>query len=168
MAAPASAHCTRQVLLANSAMTEGFTREDNNTPDVIFAARRGTTFALKIETTFPKATMRQFDEERAVTHGILTNTAPASMWSEPAPSEAMHRYPDTVAIPAGEAFTSAGAAFAFQKGDPDAGDTWFALNTRNRWRQDHHDHWCKTDDCYARSLSNRSQTNANEAGDFPA
>ena len=42
-------------ILANTAMTEGLTLEDYNTPDVTFAARRGATPATVIADMFPEA-----------------------------------------------------------------------------------------------------------------
>jgi len=138
-----------QTLLANTAMTEGFTLEDYNNSDVVFAARRGTTGALAIELTFPNATMLQFDEESAVTQEVLNGNAHALVTSEPVPSEAVRRYPDTVSIPFEESLMSTAAAFAFRKGDPDAENffnNWIALNTHSGWLQDRHDYWFTSDE----------------------
>ena len=138
-----------QTLLANTAKTEGFTQEDYNNPDVIFAVRRATTAALAVETTFPNATMLQFDEESAVTKEVLNGNAHALMTSEPVPSEAVRRYPDVVSIPFEESFMSTGAAFAFRKGDPDAENffnNWIAVNTRSGWLQERHDYWFTGDE----------------------
>ena len=138
-----------QTLLANTAMTEGFTKEDYNNPDVILAVRRGTTSAVTIEKAFPNATLLQFDEQSAVTQEVLNGNAHALMTSEPVPSETVRRYPDTVNIPFEESFMSEGTAFAFRKGDPDAENffnNWIGLNTRTGWLQERHNYWFTGDE----------------------
>ncbi|MEP2474166.1 MAG: transporter substrate-binding domain-containing protein [Paracoccaceae bacterium] len=138
-----------QTILANIAMTEGFTMEDFNSPDVIFAARRGATSVNVIEAAFPKAKLLQFDEDSAVTQEVLNGNAHALVSSEPVPSEAARNYPDTVYVPFDESLLAAGEAIAFRKGDPDAENffnNWIGVKTRNGWLKERHDYWFRTDE----------------------
>lgn len=133
-----------QTILANTSMTEGFTLEDYNSPDVTFAGRRGAIAVSVIESMFPKAKILQFDEESAVTQEVLNGNAHALMSSEPVPSEAARRYPDTVNVPFNEAFQAGGEAFAFRKGDPDAENffnNWIGVKNRQGWLKERHDYW---------------------------
>jgi len=139
-----------QTVLSNIAMTEGFTTlEDYNSPDVIFAARRGATPVAVIEAMFPLATLLQFDEDSAVTQEVLNGNAHALVTSEPVPSEAARMYPDTVFVPFAEPLMAAGEAFAFRKGDPDAENffnNWIGVKTRNGWLRERHDYWFRSDE----------------------
>jgi len=136
-------------ILANSAMTDGFTLEEYNSPDVTFAARRGATPAAVIADMFPEAELLLFDEDGASTQEVLNGNAHATMASEPAPSEESRRYADTLSVPFDEAFQAGGEAFAFRKGDPDAENffnNWIGTKTRIGWLQERHDYWFRGDE----------------------
>ncbi|MEM1401455.1 MAG: transporter substrate-binding domain-containing protein [Pseudomonadota bacterium] len=136
-------------ILANIEMTEGFTLEDYNSPDVIFAARRGATPATVIANMFPQAELLLFDEDGASTQEVLNGNAHATMASEPTPSSEARRYPDTLYVPFEQAFQVAGEAFAFRKGDPDAENyfnSWIGVKTRTGWLQERHDYWFRGDE----------------------
>ena len=136
-------------ILANTSMTEGFSLEDYNSPDVTFAARRGATPATVIATMFPEAQLLLFDEDGASTQEVLNGNAHATMASEPTPSEEVRRYPDTLHVPFDESFMAAGEAFAFRKGDPDAANffnNWIARKWAIGWLKERNDYWFKGDD----------------------
>lgn len=136
-------------ILSNKAMTEGFTLEDYNSPDVTFAARRGATPATVIASMFPKAQLLMFDEDGATTQEVLNGNAHATMASEPAPSESARRYPDTLYVPFNQAFQAGGEAFAFRKGDPDAENffnNWIGTKMRVGWLKERHDYWFRGED----------------------
>ena len=136
-------------ILANREMTEGFTLEDYNNPDVTFTARRGATPANVIQDMFPDAELLLFDEDGASTQEVLNGKAHATMASEPSPSEEARRYPETLYIPFDETFQAAGEAFAFRKGDPDAENffnNWIGIKTRLGWLQERNDYWFRGDD----------------------
>ncbi|MEP0964036.1 MAG: transporter substrate-binding domain-containing protein [Roseobacter sp.] len=131
-------------ILANTAMTEGFTLEDYNNPDVTFAARRGATPAEVITDLFPEAELLLFDEDGAADQEVLNGNAHATMSSEPSPSEYARRYPDIVSVPFNQAFQAGGEAFAFRKGDPDAENffnNWIGTKARVGWLKGRHDYW---------------------------
>ena len=133
-------------ILANTAMTEGFTLEDYNSPDVTFAARRGGTPASTITQLFPEATLLLFDEDGAATQEVLNGNAHANMQAEPTPSIEARRYPDTLSVPFDQTFLATGEGFALRKGDPDAlnfFNNWIAVRQANGWLKERNDYWFK-------------------------
>ncbi len=131
-------------ILANIEMTEGFTLEDYNSPDVTFSARRGATPATVIAEMFPEAELLLFDEDGAATQEVLNGNAHATMASEPAPSRDARTYPDTLYVPFNRAFQAGGEGFAMRKGDPDAlafFNSWIISKTNTGWLKERHDYW---------------------------
>jgi polar amino acid transport system substrate-binding protein len=136
-------------ILANTAMTEGFTLEDYNSEEVTFAARRGATPATVIADMFPKATLLLFDEDGAATQEVLNGNAHATMSSEPTPSTEARRYPETLSVPFSQAFQAGGEGFAIRKGDPDAlafFNSWITAKTNTGWLKERHDYWFRGDE----------------------
>lgn len=136
-------------ILANTAMTEGFTLEDYNSPDVTFAARRGGTPASTIAQLFPEAKLLLFDEDGAATQEVLNGNAHANMQAEPTPSIEARRYPDQLSVPFDQTFLATGEGFALRKGDPDAlnfFNNWIAVRTANGWLKERNDYWFKGND----------------------
>lgn len=133
-------------VLANKSMTEGFTMDDFNSPDVTFAARRGATPAVVIAKLFPDATLLLFDEDGAATQEVLNGNAHASMASEPTPSREVRKYPDVLVTPFDQTFDARGEAFAYRKGDPDATNffnNWIGTKWRTGWLKERNDYWFK-------------------------
>lgn len=131
-------------LLANRQMTEGFSLEDFDSPDVVFAARRGATPAVAIADNFPNAQLLLFDEEGAATQEVLNGAAHATMASQPTPNIDARRNPETLYVFEGELFNQRGEGFALRKGDPDAlnyFDNWIAQQWRSGWLEETHDYW---------------------------
>ncbi len=140
---------TGATVVASRLLTEGFSIEDFNSPEVTFTARRGATPAAVIANTFPEAELLLFDEEGAAIQEVLNGNAHATMASEPAPSREARTYPDTLYLPFDILFDQQGEGFALRKGDPDAlnfFDHWIANHWRSGWLQERHDYWFKTDE----------------------
>lgn len=138
-----------QTVLANKAMTEGFTLDDFNSPDVTFAARRGATPATVIAQLFPEAELLLFDEDGAATQEVLNGNAHATMSAEPSPSIEARRYPDILSVPFDRTFLATGEGFALRKGDPDAlnfFNNWIAVRHANGWLKERNDYWFKGND----------------------
>lgn len=136
-------------ILANKAMTDGFSLEDYNSPDVTFSARRGATPAQVIASMFPEATLLLFDEDGAATQEVLNGNAHATMASEPSPSTEARRYAETLYIPFDQTFQANGEAFALRKGDPDAlnfFNNWIQQNWSKGFLKERNDYWFKGDD----------------------
>lgn len=136
-------------ILANTSMTEGFTLEDYNSPDVTFAARRGGTPASTIAQLFPEAELLLFDEDGAATQEVLNGNAHANMQAEPTPSIEVRRYGDVLSIPFDTPFLATGEGFAVRKGDPDAlnfFNNWIAVKQANGWLKARNAYWFKGND----------------------
>jgi polar amino acid transport system substrate-binding protein len=131
-------------ILANRSMTEGMSLEDYNSPEIVFAGRRGATPAAVIAARFPLATQLLFDEDGAAAQEVLNGNAHATMASQPTPNMEAVRYPDVLYVPFDNLFDPRGEAFAVRKGDPDAMNffnNWIAQQWRSGWLQETHDYW---------------------------
>ena len=136
-------------ILANKGLTEGMSREDLNSSDVTFTARRGATPAAVIAKAFPEANLLLFDEDGASTQEVLNGNAHATMASQPTPNREAGRNPDTLRVMGGELFDPRGEAFGLRKGDPDAMNyfnNWIAQNWRSGWLKERHDYWFGTEE----------------------
>ena len=140
---------TGATIVANRRLTEGFSLDDYNSPEVSFAVRRATLGAGGVVNTFPDAELLLFDDEAATMQEVLNGTAHATIASEPAPSRYSRTYPDILHIPFDQLFDEQSEGFAVRKGDPDAlnfFNHWISSHLRSGWLQDRHDYWFKTDE----------------------
>ena len=136
-------------ILANREMTEGFSLEDYNSPDVIFTARRGATPATVIQKRFPNAQLLLFDEDGASGQEVLNGEAHATIAAQPTPNREAGRYPETLVVPFEDLFDPRGEGFAVRKGDPDAlnyFNNWIAQSWRTGWLKERHDYWFSSED----------------------
>lgn len=136
-------------ILANKELTAGMSREDLNSSDVTFAARRGATPATVIAKAFPEANLLLFDEDGASTQEVLNGNAHATMASQPTPNREAGRNPETLVVMEGELFDPRGEAFGMRKGDPDAMNffnNWIAQNWRSGWLEERHNYWFATEE----------------------
>ena len=136
-------------ILANRQLTEGFSIDDFDSPEVTIAARRGSTPAVVIASRFPNAQRLLFDETAAAVQEVLNGNAHATMSSEPLPSREARAYPDTLYIPFATLFDEQSEGFAVRKGDPDAlnyFNNWIAYHWRTGWLRERHDYWFTTED----------------------
>ncbi|WP_298854097.1 transporter substrate-binding domain-containing protein [uncultured Ruegeria sp.] len=136
-------------ILANKELTADMSREDLNSPDVTFTARRGATPATVIAKAFPEANLLLFDEDGASTQEVLNGNAHATMASQPTPNREAGRNPETLVVMEGELFDPRGEAFGMRKGDPDAMNffnNWIAQNWRSGWLEERHNYWFATED----------------------
>ncbi|WP_299669295.1 transporter substrate-binding domain-containing protein [uncultured Ruegeria sp.] len=136
-------------ILANKELTADMSREDLNSSDVTFAARRGATPATVIAKAFPEANLLLFDEDGASTQEVLNGNAHATMASQPTPNREAGRNPETLVVLEGELFDPRGEAFGMRKGDPDAMNffnNWIAQNWRSGWLKERHNYWFATEE----------------------
>ncbi len=116
--------------------------EGYNSASVTFTCRRGATPCGDIRKMFPKATLRQFDDQAQTTQEVLNGNAHAMVSSQPLPAFTIFDNPDVVFAPTKENLTRGNEAFAIRKGDPDALNVlsnWILVNTANGWLKDRHD-----------------------------
>ena len=115
-------------VMAHRGAAEGLSwPADYDSADVTFACRRGATPCAWIAENFPRATLRQFDDQGQVIQEVLNGNATAMVSSQPEPAFTIYDNPDVVFAPSDEKITPGNEAFAIRKGDPDA------LNFFNNW-----------------------------------
>lgn len=103
------------------------TYEDFNKPSVTIVCRRGTTGCTDAQKFFPKATLRQFDDDAVVLQEVLNGKAHAFATSEPKPTFAVVENPDKLFQPFSQLLSTSYSSFAVRKGDPDI------LNIFDNW-----------------------------------
>lgn len=140
---------TGLAILANTEMTAGMSMEDLNSPEVIFAVRRGATPAVVVAEQFPLAQMLQFDEDGAATQEVLNGNAHVTMTSQPTPNREAGRHPDILSVPFETLFDPRAEGFALRRGDPDAlnyFNNWIAQRWRTGWLEARHDYWFNSEE----------------------
>lgn len=137
-------------MAANKALAEkdGLeTLEDWNSPKVTLTIKRGTAPGATAERLFPKARLRQFDDDAQALQDVLNGNAHAFLTSEPKPTHYVIDNPDVLYHPFGVGpFDPSASAFAVRKGDPDAlnfFDNWIQYRSLDGWLKATHDKWFK-------------------------
>lgn len=132
-------------VMANKALAEDLTWPDGyNSTEVTFACRRGATPCLYIQENFPKATLRQFDDDGQVEQEVLNGNAHAMLSSQPKPAFAVYDNPEVAFAPTTAKITPNSEAFALRKGDADAlnyFNNWIMLNRQSGWLDARHEYW---------------------------
>ncbi|RKX80023.1 MAG: amino acid ABC transporter substrate-binding protein [Spirochaetes bacterium] len=122
--------------------------EDFNKPDVIIAVRMGSTAKETAAIVFPKATLREFDDEGQVIQEVLNGKAHAVVSSAPKPFHWLSQYPDTLYRPfEGESLRKEPIGFALRKDDFNGltfFNSWIQINWDTGWLQSKHDYWFET------------------------
>ncbi len=115
-------------LAANKRMAESMTTvEAWNRPNVTIAARRGTSALATAQRLFPRATIRQFDDDAQSILEVVNGRAHGMVGSAPRPRFAVAEHAAVLFSPFTEVLARQADAIAVRKGDPDA------LNFLNNW-----------------------------------
>ncbi len=136
-------------LAVEDSMKNGFKLDDLNSPKITMTCRRGSTACANLAEYFPKATLRQFDDDGAVTQEVLNGTAQAFGASEPLPSYTAFQNPGKLFLPLSEdqEMNRLPAGMAIRKGDVDTLnvlDNWIEVNTKFFAQRQHY--WFQTQD----------------------
>lgn len=130
-------------VMANKELADGLNwPDDYNSSDVTFVCRRGATPCTYIEEKFPKATLRQFDDQAQTVQEVMNGNAHVLMGSQPLPAFTIYDNPDVVFSPTDEKIDPGNEAFGLRKGDPDALNffsNW--ILTKESWLEERHAHW---------------------------
>lgn len=121
--------------------------EGYNDTSVTFACRRGSTPCTYIEKTWPKATLRQFDDQGVAYQEVINGNAHAYIGSEPLPTFKVLQNPDKLFKPNTEVFEGGFEGMGLKKGNPAAlkfFNEWVAKN--QAWLKERHTYWFKTRD----------------------
>jgi polar amino acid transport system substrate-binding protein len=115
-------------VVASKKLANGFkTVADFDKPSVTLVARRGSSAAAAVQRLFPKATLRQFDDDAQALLEVTNERAHAMVGTVPRPGFAALDNPDTLFQPFPEPLVRQADAMAVRKGDPDS------LNFLNNW-----------------------------------
>ena len=119
---------TGMSMVAHKQIASGFkSLGDFNHPNVVLAARLGSTAVTAAKQFMPKAQLRLFDDESQAYQELLNGKVHAVVGSAPMPVFQVLKYPDRFFLPLKENFTKEPIGFAVRKGDFDA------LNYFNNW-----------------------------------
>lgn len=123
--------------------------DDFNSEDVIIAVRNGSTPALLAKKLFPKATIRQFDEEAPAVQDVVSGRAHLMLSSAPLPAFSVLQNPDTLFQPSKEPLHRQPVGFGVLKGDIDSLnvlDNWIRIVEDEGWLQERRDYWFRGND----------------------
>lgn len=137
-----------QQMAANKELAKDFTKkEDFNAAGVTIACRRGATPCTIVQKMFPKAELRQFDDDAQAFQEVVNGNAHAMISSAPKPRFWADAHPDKIFLPfGGENLTEGNEGFALRKGDYDAinfFNNWIQERTSDGWLKERHDYWFK-------------------------
>jgi polar amino acid transport system substrate-binding protein len=121
--------------------------DDYNSASVTFTCRRGVLGCKVIEERFPKATLRQFDDDAIAFQEVINGNAHAVISSEPKPSFFTLKNPDKLFKPSPDNLTTSVEGFGVRKGNANSlavFNDWIAKN--KDWLKERHGYWFKTQD----------------------
>jgi len=129
-------------LAANLKWPEGY-----NSPNVTFTCRRGVAGCKTVEEKWPKATLRQFDDDAIAFQEVINGNAHAVISSEPKPSFFVIRNSDKLFKPTNENIVNTFEGFGLRKGNT-AGLAGFNewINKNQAWLKQRHQYWFRTQD----------------------
>jgi len=139
-----------QSLVANKKLAAGFSSlQDFNRPDVVIAARLGSTAADAANKLMPSATKRLFDDEAQVIQEVVNGQAHAAVASAPLPAFQAIKNPDRLFLPFQGTFTKEPIGFALRKGDYDTlnyFNNWIRVVEAQGWLAERKHYWFETKD----------------------
>jgi len=118
--------------------------EGYNDAKITFACRRGTSSCKAIEEKWPKATIRQFDDDAIAFQEVINGNAHAIVSSEPKPTFFTLQNPAKLFKPTNEFVQTTDAGFAVRKGNPTAiayFNDWISKN--KEWLKQRDAYWFK-------------------------
>lgn len=120
---------------------------DYNDPKITFVCRRGIAACKTIEEQWPKATLRQFDDDAIAFQEVINGNAHAILSSEPKPTFFVLQNPDKLFQPTKDYVRTGTEGMAVRKGNPEAIaylNAWIANN--KDWLKERHTYWFRTRD----------------------
>jgi|TARA_B100000315_G_scaffold170983_1_gene159490 polar amino acid transport system substrate-binding protein len=134
-------------IAANKKLASGLAwPEGYNSRSVTFACRRGATPCSLIKELWPKARLRQFDDDSLSFQEVINGNAHATVSSHPNPARWVYNHPEVLFMPTIENLTEANESFGIRKGDPDGLNffsNWIMVHTSNGWLKERHNFWFK-------------------------
>ncbi|MGF1702929.1 transporter substrate-binding domain-containing protein [Photobacterium makurazakiensis] len=123
------------------------TIDDYNKRSITLSVRRGAFTVQTAKKYFPKAKLRQFDDDAQAFQEVLNGNAHAVLASSPKPEQMAIQYNDKLYIPFQERLSRGSEAFAIRHGEFDLlnfFNNWILLRTEDGWLEERHDYWFTT------------------------
>lgn len=145
---------TGMSLVAHKDLAAGFGGlEDFNEPNVLLAARLGSTAVAAAKRLMPKAQLRMFDDESQAYQELINGRVHAVVGSAPLPAFQALKYPAKLFLPLKGTFTREPIGFAVRKGDVDTLNylnNWIRVVEAEGWLRERKRHWFETKDWESR------------------
>ena len=137
-------------LVAHKEKAAGFAAiADFNKPEVVIAARIGTTAADAVKKYMPNAELRLFENESQTIQELLNGRVHAVVADAPMPAYQALKYPDKLFVPLPENFTKEPIGFAVRKGDFDTlnyFNNWIEVVNSEGWLKERKHYWFETNE----------------------
>ena len=141
---------TGMSLVAHKVLAAGFrSLKDFNRPDVVLAARLGSTAVTAAKKYMPKAQLRMFDDESQAYQELLNGRVHAVVGSAPMPRFQAIKNPEKLFLPLKTNFTREPIGFAIRKGDFDTLNylnNWIRVVEAEGWLRERKYYWFETKD----------------------
>jgi polar amino acid transport system substrate-binding protein len=141
---------TGMSIVASRKMAAGMSGiEAFNKPDVIIAARLGSTAVTATKKYLPNAEIRMFDDEAQAYQEVINGRVHAVVGSAPTPAFQAIKYPDRLFLPIEGTFTREPIGFAVRKGDVDTlnyFNNWIGYVAAEGWLKARKTYWFETKD----------------------
>lgn len=132
-------------IAASRRLAQGMTTlEAWNRPNVTLAGRRGTSALAAAQRLFPRATIRQFDDDAQSVLEVVNGRAHGMVGSVPRPLFATLDNPDALFRPFESPIVRQADAMAVRKSDPDALNflnNWILLRQLDGWLEERQAYW---------------------------
>lgn len=141
------AHSGVQLAANKETAADKTTIKDFNKRRVTLAVRRGAFTVQTAKKYFPKAKLRQFDDDAQAFQEVLNGNAHAVLASSPKPEQMAIQYKDKLFLPLSERLSRGSEAFAIRHGEYDLlnfFNNWILLRTEDGWLKERHDYWFTT------------------------
>jgi len=119
--------------------------DDYNNANITLSCRRGVSGCKTLEEKFPKANLRQFDDDAIAFQEVINGKAHLVISSEPKPTFMMLKNPDKLFKPTPDTVTVSVEGFGLRKGNAVAMTTFNEWIAKNKdWLKQRHTYWFKT------------------------
>lgn len=118
-----------------------------NRPEIVIAARLGSTAVTAAKQYLPQAQLRLFDDETQAYQELINGKVHAVVGSAPTPAFQALKYPDKLFLPLKTTFTREPIGFAVRKGDFDTlnyFNNWIGYVGAEGWLQQRKHYWFRT------------------------
>ncbi len=139
---------TGMSMVAHKTTAPGYNSlEAFNRPEIVIAARLGSTAVSATKKHLPRAQLRLFDDESQAYQELVNGKVHAVVGSAPTPAFQALKYPGKLYLPLYGTFTLEPIGFAITKGDPDTlnfFNNWIRYVSAEGWLAERKQYWFRT------------------------